>query len=71
MMSNSHTYEIQTLWMPVIKTAITWYKSYTSEVFIQKFNITVDNFKSNQLIVRLLNGAAKIKTGIPTENRKK
>lgn len=44
--------------------------AYTAEIFVQEFYISMNDFKSKQLIVFTFNGAAKVETCIPVEWKK-
>lgn len=39
--------------------------TYITKVFIQQFNISVDHFQSQQLVVLLFQASAEIQAGIP------
>jgi len=38
--------------------------TYTSEVLVQQFNVSVDDFENGELVVALLHGAAEVETGV-------
>lgn len=38
--------------------------TYTSEIFIEQFNVTMYYFQRQQFIIVLFNGTAKVQTGI-------
>jgi hypothetical protein len=38
--------------------------TYTSEVLVQQFNVSVDDFENGELVVTLLHGTAEVETGV-------
>ena len=38
--------------------------THTSEVFVEQFDVSVDDFENGELIVALLHGAAEVETGV-------
>ena len=56
------------------KSDLDWLKAitedtYTTKIFVKKFNISVDNLQSQQLIVFWFNCTTKIQTGISVKSK--
>ena len=41
--------------------------TYTSKVFVEQLDVSVDDLKDDELVVALLDGTAKVETRVPKE----